>query len=190
MDLTEKDYRLKQIQTLVTTIGMIVALLAGALGYLDYSRKAKLQALRGLHDAQLQTCNRVSDAAARLFSATDHSKFDAAFTSFTELKHGMALTILDEPVLNRMIRVYNLALSAKNNIGSNVKGEAFRAAVRRTLCAEPFIVVTECRRLLVDGFQKEANGGISIIDPEYVMKWADCDGPSPSNDEKKAEYSR
>src|SRR5712691_8976393 len=142
--MERREYVLKVIETAVALVGL------GGLfvGYLDYRGKAQLQALRSLHDAQLQTCRDVAVASARLFSSSDQQGFERALMDFAELKHGKGLVTLDRGVLDKMVRVYNHSLSLK----SPARGEAFKEVVRRSLCNEPFEVVLECRRMLAHGF--------------------------------------
>jgi hypothetical protein len=166
--MTGNEHRLKLLGTIIAFIGVIGGLAGGAVAYLDYRGKAELEALRSLHDAQLLTCRDVSNAASHLFSANDQEQFDKALTSFAELKHGAALTILDKSVLDQMVDLYNAAIT----IDSKDHGQKFRHAVISQLCDKPFQVALQCRKMLAKGYRDEVGEKIQILDDSYVIGWS------------------
>lgn len=166
--MTREEYRLQLLGTIIAFVGVIGGLVGGAVAYLDYRGKAELEALRALHDAQLLTCRDVSNASARLLSANDQEQFDKALTSFAELKHGSALTILDRSVLDQMIDLYNTALK----VDFKGHGGEFRNAVIGQLCDKPFQVALRCRKMLAKGYRDEVGEKIEILDDSYVMGWS------------------
>jgi hypothetical protein len=165
--VNQREYHLQVVGTAIAFIGVLGALAGGTVAYLDYSKKAELGALRALHDAQLATCREASQASARLFSVTEQQEFDAALTSFGEIKHGTALTLLDKSVLDRMVDVYNLGV----NVKSKERGQAFQSEVRRALEGKPFLVALECRKMLARGFKDEAGTKIQSLEDEYALSW-------------------
>jgi hypothetical protein len=151
--MDHKEYRLQVWGTMIALFGVVGALAGGTVAYLDYRSKPELGALRALHDAQLATCRDASLAAARLLAATSQEDFERVLLSFGEIKHGPALALLDRPVLDQMIFLWNDAI----NFESSEKGWKFSASATDKLGMEVFKVSSECRKSLVRGFEAEAN---------------------------------
>ncbi len=165
------DHRLRVVQT----VAAIVGIMAAVLGYLDFRRKAELQALRGLHDAQLATCKQVSNAAAQLYEAANQKEFEAALSNFSRLKHGEALAILDAPVLDAMLATWGSVYGFK----PEPDAANFNTLLQYRLCDDPLKVVLACRHMLSDGFRSEGGNAIKLLDENVVMQTAKCTRPSP-----------
>ena len=171
--MERKEYLLKVIETAATVVGVAGALGGALWGYLDYREKAELQALRGLHDAQMTTCNEVAATTAKLLSASNQDEFDDALAKYGEVKHGKALLILDKRTLDTMVRLWNKAIDI--NVAED-SGE-FGDAVMRSLGNLPFEVVLSCRKMLASGFEEEGKTQIEEIEDGYVMTWSQPDAP-------------
>lgn len=155
---------------IVQTMAAIVGILAVGIGYLDYRRKAELQALRGLHEAQLSTCKAVANAAAGLYEATNQHEFDLALSAFAKLKHGEALAILDPPVLTAMLTTWGEVAKFR----SGKQGADFQTEARYKLCDDPLKVVLACRTMLASGFRIEGGEAIKLLDDNFTMQWMGC----------------
>jgi hypothetical protein len=96
-------------------------------------------------------------------SASDQKQFDEILVRFGELKHGRALAVLDVPVLNSMIDLWNAA----DDVESVRTGSEFQEDALSKICNLPFKVVLECRKMLASGFKQE--GGITVLNDNYTM---------------------
>jgi hypothetical protein len=187
--MEKAEIRLEIAKITIAVCGFLVAASGAYAAYVDYSRKAELQAadhkrkaelqtLRALHEAQLRTCETIAHVSASLFSASSQSEFNQALMEFARVKHGKALAIADKPVLDGMVQVYNAAAQINS---PQLRGDQFEELVRAKLCNRPFEVVLKCRQVIVDGFAREG-GNIQSIDSDYPMKWT----PSSCPGSKKA----
>jgi hypothetical protein len=108
--MTTKDSRLDRVNTIIAAIGVVGALVGGFIAYSGLKDKAKLQALSELHSAQLEACQDVAQTASQLYTVKNVNDFNDTMNRFTELKHGKAMLILNNEVVEKMTVLYNNAL--------------------------------------------------------------------------------
>lgn len=161
--------RLKVAEIAISAGGLVLALLVGVVAYLDYRDNAQLQSMRALHDAQLRLCEEVSTTSARLTSAADLDELYASLDLLSELKHGRALVLLEKPVLDELVALYNSALlfTLRDEID-----DSFTYDLQCSVGEKALSVVHECRRMLARAFEREANFQISLVDADYTVGWA------------------
>ena len=167
--LMAESNRLKIVEITISVGGLMLALLVGIIGYLDYREGARLQSMPALHDAQLRLCEEVSTASAKLTAATGFDELDAGLDLISELKHGRALVLLEQPVLDRLVTLYNAALifSIRDEIDDN-----FNNDLRCSIGDQALEVVHECRAMLARAFRRESNLGLDLVDANYSIEWS------------------
>ena len=123
--------------------------------------------MRALHEAQLRVCEEVVVAATEFESVNNRTEFEDRFHHFSKLKHGKALAILDEDVLNHMVDFHNkmLDFEASNSDDFNYELRVFTGN-------SAFDVVHACRRMIARLFERESGGELSLLDCDYTMGWA------------------
>jgi len=169
--------KFKTVELSLSAGGLLLALIVGIIGYMDYRDRAQLQAMRALHDAQLQLCQEVSIVSAKLTASTDLDALYLQLDSLSELKHGKALILLKQPVLDKLVDLFN---SAVNFTNLEEIDDSFRDQLRCAVGQQALDVVLECRSMMAQAFDEEANFELDQIDTNYELSWG-CDLQTQSN---------
>ena len=101
--------------------------------------------------------------------ATDLDELYERLDHLSELKHGRALVLLEQPVLGELVALYDsvLVFSGRDEID-----DSFQADLNCAIGDQALAVVHECRRMLSRAFEREANFQISLVDADYTAGWA------------------
>jgi hypothetical protein len=163
-----REFLVKRVEIVIAVVSL-AALFAGAYqAFASYKQEAKLQALRALHESQLNACTSISVAGAKLLSARDSDELFDRFVSFSELKHGQGLMLLDASVLDSAVALHN-ALVPLLNADS---GPSFRKTVRCGLGDLPFKLSLACRHQLSNAYSRESgDDALMPIASDYVISW-------------------
>ena len=166
------DISVQRAKVYIELVGLIGLAIGAAFTYLTYRQSAELQGLRAVNEAKLSVCQTLVDTTSKFYSAETPSDLRKLYYTFSEIKHGKGLTLLDAAVLQQAVQVHNATVNALQL----PEGHDFRSRSRCVLRDEPLKLALSCRSMLAEALRTEASLPLPPIDPKFVMGWTlDCD---------------
>lgn len=172
MATEDREYRLNVIEVTVSVLTLCGLAYGGWMTYRAYTQKPALQAQRAMNDAKQKACLELSATAAKLLTASSVNAMSELKDKFGDVKHGAGLVLLDKPVLDEAMTLYNSAADALKI----PDGPTYRHQVRCTLNDKPFRLALACRQMVARDLSAEGGVPIAPLDPDYLATWLvhDC----------------